>query len=264
MIYGAGELLWHDGQCLAMSLPLHPVNGNLPRDIKYVLGLTQLEEIEALRDGCDARFDLRITLIMSADANVNLPKRGVDSAISRCIIKIQSFQIDLFVNIPKSRYEENLLPHMGLNGLAFLTITFPPGTRRMFSAALYELQRAEATLRTAVTEEQFESVVLQCRNAVDALLNQFHLELPKRGDGKPDASFGARVDAWAEQCLRSVLSDSQVQSVRKILKAVWQPYSGATKPGPAHHSRAFATFALQQAASVVKLASEILWSKERE
>lgn len=134
----------------------------------------------------------------------------------------------------------------------------------MFSGPLYELQRAEATLRTATTEEQFESVVLQCRNAVDALLNQFQFDLPKREDGKSDASFPSRVDAWAEQHLGSVLSDSQVQSVRNILKAVWQPYSGATKPGPAHHSRAFATFALQQATSVVKLASEILWSKQRE
>lgn len=85
MIQGAGELLWHDGRRLAVSLPLYTIDGVLPRDIKYVLGLTQVEEIEGLRDGRDARFDLRIILIMSAYAIVHLPIRGSGS---RCIIRM--------------------------------------------------------------------------------------------------------------------------------------------------------------------------------
>jgi hypothetical protein len=71
------------------------------------------------------------------------------------------------------------------------------------------------------------------------------------------------VNALGNQFLKDVLSESQVKSVCGILHELWEPYSGATKPGKAHHSRAYATFALNQAASVVKLVSEILWARQR-
>jgi hypothetical protein len=258
------ELLWTDkARLISVSLPANAVDGNPPRNLLFPLNLTQVEEVETLRAANDATLLLKITAHVQLGARTNLARPNIGSAISQVVMRAYQSQIAIPIIIPKSMWENNIQPYLGLYGLSSLTITFPPGTQKVFVAPLYELQRAEKTLRTASTEEQFESVVLQCRNAIDSLLNQFSFQLANRADGKPDASFRARVDALGTQYLADVLSESQVESVCNILYALWVPYSGATKPGQPHHTRAYATFALHQAAAVVKLISEALWMKQR-
>lgn len=264
IVQGSGSLAWRDGSILTSSSPMYSLHGQMPpRQVKFMLTPTQAEELEQLRNSGDAEFLLTLVFHMALSADVNLQRPGQGSPISEVVMKECSVETNITIDIPKSRYEEKILPELGIGGLGSITITVPPGLREVFSEPLSELDRAQKTLQTAATEEQFESVVMQCRHALDALLNQFHFELPKRADGTPDASFASRVDALEKQLLRDVLSKSQAKSVRENLKALWGPYSGATKPGPPHHSRAYATYALHQAASHVKLISEVLWARQQ-
>jgi hypothetical protein len=264
IIDGSGSLVWggSGGERIASSLPVYPTNRR-PHQVEFVLNPTQVEELEVLRDSGNVKFLLTLVFHMVLFTSVNLPRTSGAPNIHQITINECPLSVNLPIEIPKSVYEENVLPGLGIRGLTSLTITIPPGVRGLLAAALYELDKAQKTLQTAATEEQFESVVMQCRNALDALLNQFHLDLPAKEDGKPDASFATRVDAFTEQFLKEALSDSQAGSVNKNLKALWQPYSAATKPGPPHHSKAYASFALHQVASVVKLVSEVLWAKQK-
>lgn len=251
MISLSADLLWTDkGRLISVSFPASVVDDSPPRNLLFPLNITQVEEVEELRAAGDAMFLLRITTHLHMEARTNLVRPNV-SSISQVSTRPYQSQIAMAITIPKSTWEKNVLPNFGLNGLSSLTISFPQGTQKIFAAPLYELQRAEKTLRTASTEEQFESVVLQCRNAIDSLLNQFTFQLPNRTDGNPDASFSTRADALASQELKTVLSESQAKAVSHILKDLWEPYSGATKPGPAHHSKAFATFALHRLSSLL-------------
>ncbi len=260
----AAKLQWADKtKLISLCLPANIAYGTTPRNLVFPLTLTHVEEIEELRAASDASFLLTITAQMQLAARINLNRSGTIPPVNQVTIGIYQLQTIIPITVPKSVWEKNVQPNLGLDGLSSLTIIFPPGTQKIFAAPLYELQQAEKTLMTASTEEQFESVILQCRNAIDSLLNQFSFQLPTRDDDKPDASFGTRADALATQELKNVLSKSQAKAVCNILKDLWEPYSSAAKPGPAHHSRAFATFALQQAASVIKLVSDISRTKQQ-
>jgi len=265
IICGYGSLKWstRSEEYLALSLPIYPISGR-PYQVDFVINPIQAEELETLRDSGDASFLLNLTfqVIALADVNISRTNIGADT-LQRVAVNEFSMMVNLVINIPKSVYEQNILPSLGVKGFASLIITIPPSARELIAPALFELDNAQKTLQTAATEEQFESVVMQCRNAIDALLNQFHLELPLKTDGKRDASFAARVNAFVAQYLQDVLSNSQAKSVGSNLKELWQPYSAAAKPGPAHHSKAYATFALHQAASIMRLVSDVLWTKKK-
>lgn len=265
IVSGNGSLKWSNKpeEYLALSLPIYPTNGR-PYKVDFVLNPIQAEILETLRVSGDAMFLLNITFQIVARADVSISRSNIGAdTLQRVVVNEFSMSVNLPINIPKSVYEKNVLPGLGLRGLTSLTITIPPGVRELLAPALYELDKAQETLYTAATEAQFESVVMQCRNAINALLNQFHLELPVKKDGKWDTSFASRVDAFVEQYLKQVLSNSQAKSVGNNLKELWHSYSAATKPGPAHHSKAYATFALHQAASAVRLVSDVLWTKQK-
>jgi hypothetical protein len=230
---------------LAVSLPTYQIEGRKPQHLDFVLNTIQAESLETWRGGGDAKLTLTTFFQFVLEADVNMQRKDMGyNSLQHLQVRSYSASTTLAINIPKSVYEQNILPELGIEGINSLIIMIPPSCRSLIAPALKELDDAEKTLRTAATEAQFESVVLQCRNAINALLNQFHFELPKRSDGNPDASFSKRVDAFVGQYLKDTLSSSQAKSVGSILNALWQPYSAAAKPGPEHHSKAYATFAL--------------------
>ncbi len=262
---GSAEILGPEKQRWAVSFPLIEGEGRYPSIIEFPIGATQAEEIERVREGRDLSLVLQIRLLAFRFQRSPLLPAIPGSAPtfpSRAAIETWTLEAFIPLTIPRSQYEEKILPYFGLSSPTVLIISVPPGARDLFAEPMRELQRAQKTLQTATTEEQFASVVSLCRNVVNALLSQFHFDFSKLPKGTA-ISFGVRVEALEKEFLEEVLSSDQAESVGKILNTLWRSYSGATKPGPHHHSKAYATFALHQAASLVQLLSEVLWTKQK-
>lgn len=253
---------WINNQILAFSTPSQ--FENKPSSIQFICERALGEQIEKLRDSGDAKFIIHFTARLSHVADVGIQRTNVGfSNLNQVMVDEIIKEIDLSVNVPKSVYEDKVLPILDIGKLSNVTITIPPGVREILASPLYELDCAQKTLLIAGSEQQYESVIIQCRNALDSLLNQFSFDLETRADGNKNASFPERVDALGVQYLKNTISESQLNAVTEIFKSLWYPFSGSAKPGPACHTKAFATFALFQATSLVRLISDVLWNRTK-
>jgi hypothetical protein len=263
---GSAELCWSDGRRLAVSLPIMGNSGQYPSLIEFPMEIAQAEELERLREGRDLNLLLKVRFHSTRFSRLNIgpPFSSTTPFSPRVAVETWVLEASIGVVVPRSQYEEKILPFLGPGSPLTLIVAIPPGARDLFVEPLRELGRAQKTLLTATNEAHFESVVTNCRVALDSLLQQFHFTLPKRADGNTDASYSSRIRALKEQFLQEVLSDSQAESIENIMKTDMWNFSSGTKPGPDIHSRAYATFALHQATSLVQLVSEVLWAKQKQ
>lgn len=231
-----------------------PAVGNLDRKFDFPLSLDKIELIEGLRQGNDVQFKLDIVCTFSA-AERREWKNRIPQAL---VTNVFNRQVVLVPTIPKSIWEEKVLPGMEIDALHSITILIPPGFSRGLAEPLRELTAAIQTLERATSESDFESVVGKARIAIESMLNQFPLKLPQSAEGKTDTGFKAKVKALRDQILAPVLGKSHADHVATVMNDLWAPFSGAAHPGPPKFDRAYARFSIHQASALLSIVSETL------
>jgi hypothetical protein len=229
-----------------------PVVGNINRNFDFPLSLDKVELIESLRQGKEVQLKLDIICTFSAaergEWSNRIPQTLITNVFNRHVV--------LAFTIPKSIWEENVLPGLGIDALQSVTIRIPPSFGKMLAVPLSELTEAVKTLERATSESDFESVVSKTRITVESMLDQFSLQLPRNSDGKTDTTFKTKVKALGEQVLVPVLGRSHAEHVAAIMVDLWGPFSGAAHPGPSKFDRAYARFSIHQAAALLSIVSE--------
>jgi len=156
------------------------------------LSIDKVEFIEDMRQGQEIKFVLDVHGMFSV---------GGPGYAQPSLFSTSSFtkHLSLVFTLPKSVWEENILPNLGIEALHSVTVLIPPGLRRPLGSALRELTDAVKAIEKATTESDFEAVVAKARISVESLLNQFSLTLPQRPDGKTDTGFKAKAEAVDRQ-----------------------------------------------------------------
>lgn len=236
---------------IAEARPISEAMRNRCFDIP--LSSDKVEFIEILRQGKEAKFVLDVSGIFVVGAS------GYSQVSHLFTSNPFSSHLSLPVLvIPKSIWEDNVLPGLGVEALQSVTIGIPPSLRKPFGSSLNELKEAVRAFEKATSESDFESVVSKARITVESLLNQFSFSLPQRSDGTPDTSFKAKAQALRDQFLAPVLGKTHAEHVASIMIAHWSSSSGATHPGPPKFDRAYARFSIHQAAALLSIVSEAL------
>jgi len=222
--------------------------------LDFPLPLDKVEFLENSRQGKGLQFKLDIVCTFSAaerkEWSNRIPQALITNVFNRNLV--------LALTVPKSIWEENVLPRLGIDALHSVTIRIPPSFGKAYAGPLRELTEAVKTLERATSESDFESVVSKARITIESLLNQFSLQLPKNPDGEIDKSFKAKVKALRDQFLMPVLGKSHAEHVAAIMNDLWSPFSGAAHPGPSKFDRAYARFSIHQAAALLSIVSEAL------
>lgn len=220
----------------------------------FPLSLSKVELLENLRQGKELQLKLDIVCTFSASErgewSSRIPQTLITNVFNRHVV--------LALTVPKSIWEEKVLPRLGIDALHSVTIRIPPSFGKVFAGPLRELTDAVKTLEKATSESDFESVVSKTRITVESTLDQFSLQLPQNSDGKVDKSFKAKVQALSEQVLSPVLGNTHAEHVAAIMVDLWGPFSGAAHPGPSKFDRAYARFSIHQAAALLSIVSETL------
>lgn len=214
------------------------------------LSLDKMEFLEDLRQGKEISLILNMVCIFAVGSEGHL-------SASLFPTNVFSRQLELVLTIPKSIWEDNVIPGLGISGLHSVFIRIPPNLRKPFESSLNELIGAVKTFERAASESEFESVVSKARITVESLLNQFPLDLPKRQDGTIDTSYKAKVASLRDQFLSPVIGKTHAKHVAIIMDSLWSPFSGATHPGPSKFNRAYARFSIHQAAAILSIVSDI-------
>jgi hypothetical protein len=216
------------------------------------LSLDKVELIETLRQGKEAKFVLDVfgTFVVGGPGYSGVSSLFTTSVFNKHLV--------LAFTVPKSIWEDNVLPSLGIEALHSITIMIPPSLRKPFAGSLKELTEAVKALERATSEPDFESVVGKARITVESLLNQFTLRLPQKPDGTIDTSFRAKVEALRDQLLAPVLGKTHAEHIATVMIALWSPFSGAAHPGPTKFDRAYARFSIQQAAALLSVVSDAL------
>jgi len=234
---------------IAEACPVFEPTRNAFFDIP--LSIDKVEFIEGMRQGKEIKFVLDVDGMFS----VGGPGYSQTSLFSTGVF---TKHLSLVFSLPKSVWEENILPNLGIEALHSITIRIPPGLRKPLGSALRELTDAVKAIEKATSESDFETVVGKARIAVESLLNQFSLTLPQRPDGKTDTGFKAKAEAMRDQLLTPVLGKTHAEHVTSVMISLWSPFSGATHPGPLKFDRAYARFSIHQAAALLSIVSETL------
>ncbi len=235
---------------LASACPIFEPRRNPYLDIP--LPLDKIELVEALRQGKEVRFILDVFCLFAMGVG---PRYSPSPLFSTSVF---SKHLSLVFEIPKSIWEDNILPGLGMEALHSVTIRIPPGFGKIFAGPLRELREAVKTLERAASESDYESVVGKARITMESMLDQFTLQLPQTSDGTTDTSFKAKVKALRDQVLAPVLGKSHAEHVAAIMIDLWGPFSGAAHPGPSKFDRAYARFSIHQAAALLSIVSETL------
>jgi hypothetical protein len=225
-----------------------------PRNPYFDIPLTldKVELIETLRQGKDVK------LVLDVFGTFVIGGPGYPSASSLFPYSVFNKHVVLAFTIPKSIWEDKVLPGLAIESLHSVTIRIPPNLRKPFAGSLRELAEAVRTLERATSESDYESVVNKTRITIESLLNQFSLRLPQKPDGTTDNSFKAKVEALRDQLLSPVLGKTHAEHTATVLLALWSPFSGAAHPGPTKFDRAYACFSIHQAAAILSIVSEAL------
>lgn len=228
------------------------ISPNRARYFDFPLSLDKVELLENLRQGKELQLKLDIVCTFSASERGEWSNRIPQALITNVFNR----QAILAFTVPKSIWEEKVLPGLGIDALHSVTIRIPPSFSKVFTGPLCELIDAIKTLEKATSESDFESVVNKTRITVESMLDQFSLRLPQNKDGKVDKSFKAKVKALSEQVLSPVLGKTHAEHVAAIMIDLWGPFSGAAHPGPSKFDRAYARFSIHQAAALLSIVSE--------
>jgi len=248
------SLSCYDNKSWLRVADARPVVGVSDHNFDFPLSLDKVELIENLRQGKELPLKLDVVCTFSAaerkEWSNRIPQVLITNVFNRDVV--------LALTVPKSVWEENVLPWLGIDALQSITIRIPPGFGKMFLEPLRELSDAVKTLERATSEADFEAVVSKARITIESMLNQFSLKLPQSSDGKTDISFKAKVKALRDQFLVPVLGKSHAEHVATIMNDLWGPFSGAAHPGPSKFNRAYARFSIHQAAAILAVVSEAL------
>jgi hypothetical protein len=184
------------GSSLSLAVPLTPAG---------------IERIEAFRAGGD--LDLSLLLHAPLGVREGGSFKGVHPAAGR-----------LSFRVPRSHWVDHVLPVLGYLTRYILELDVPAQGElaEPFRRVLASVRAAEGALR----RDSYGEVFVQCRNAIDALVSAFKLDL----GGEP-ASYPNRVKAFQEQRLEPRVGGTKAQLVADELRALWGPLSAVAKPG---------------------------------
>lgn len=253
-------LSWAGDKGLLRIAEARPICG-YPRNPYFdiPLSLDKVEFMETLRQGKNVKLVLDISGTFAVGAREPSVSHKVVGFFTTDVF---NRHLSLVLTVPKSIWEDNVLPGLGIEAQHSVTIRIPPSLRKPFASPLRELEEAVKALEKAASESDFESVVGKARITVESLLNHFTLSLPQKPDGTIDTSFKTRVETLRDQLLAPVLGKTHAEHVASTMIALWSPFSGATHPGPPKFDRAYARFSIHQAAAVLCIVSEALTSRD--
>lgn len=197
----------------------------------------QIKAVEDAREDRAPDFRLRVWALVA----VSVPS-GVHTF---AILKGQtSFQI------PKDLWVERLLPSMGYGSFRLITLAFPSfaGEEAFREKVITEVEGAQADFLRG----NHDKVVLQCRNALQALLGFVRLDL--KGE---KATFENRARAFCEQVLQPAVGKSKAELVQSLILAPWRLFSAPGKPGQKIFSRQDAELAFHLTVTVLSYVGQI-------
>ncbi len=227
------------------------INPSYNRSFNIPISLDKVEFVEKLRCGQSIKFVIDVDGIFAIKEK---KQSGNNLFYSNPITK----HLNIVIIIPKSTWEDSILPAMGIDYLNSITINIPSGLRKPLASSLKELSCATKTLEKASSESDFEAVVAKARITIESLINQFSLTLPTKTDGNKDTSFKTKVRAMCDQLISPILGKTQTEHIENTMISLWKPFSGAAHPSSLIFNRAYARFSIQQAASLLSIISETI------
>lgn len=212
-------------------------------DLDVPVNGKSLEYIEDTRNGKDLDLSVRLQAMVAV--------RGIGSGAPQGIDGIDGGEGQSSFTIPRSHWVDHVLPGLGYLSHHLLEMAVPTqgDLAEPFQRSLKEIADAEDKFR----RDDYDGVIVDCRNAVDALVSAYKLDL-----GEGPASFSNRLKAFREQRLAERLSGTKAQLVVEELEAMWKALSAPTKPGSFVSDRLTAKYVLQSTVNVLSYVGKLL------
>lgn len=211
-----------------------------PVPLRLPLTPREVERIEESRTG----KDLPLSLVLNA-------MLAVRSAQDDTFTDIDYAWGESRFTIPRSHWVDHILPRLGYLAKYLLEIDVPVASelKPSFDKALKEFADAQDAFR----RDDYPGVLVNCRNAIDALVSSFPLDLKDQ-----QASFANRVKAFGKQYVQPMLSsEAKTELITEELLALWPLLSAETKPGPFIADRLIAKHVLQATANLLSYLGKV-------